>query len=144
MVLTKEGYWIISDLLCQGKTMPRTYASAFRQFQRRALGALTDLRREISVRETELRELRDEERRLARLAGRVALPSSSARLSASSGRVNWRQVLAKLPKEFRTSDLPRVAALKYKRPSEIYAGISRWTDAGLVKRKERGVYQRLS
>jgi hypothetical protein len=115
--------------------MPRTYRSAFRQFQRRARGALTDLRREISVRETELRELRDEERRLAKLAGR---------LSASSGRVNWRQVLAKLPKQFKTADLRQVAALKYKRPSEIYAGISRWTAARLVKRRERGVYQRLS
>jgi hypothetical protein len=124
--------------------MPRTYRSAFREFQRRARGALTDLRREISVRETELRELRDEERRLARLAGRIALPSSSARRSASSGRVNWRQVLAKLPKQFKTADLRKVAALKYKRPSEIYAGISRWTAAGLVKRRERGVYQRLS
>jgi hypothetical protein len=124
--------------------MPRTYRSAFRQFQRRARGALTDLRREISVRETELRELRHEERRLARLAGRIALPSSSARRSASSGRVNWRQVMAKLPKQFKTADLRKVAALKYKRPSEIYAGISRWTAAGLVKRKERGVYQRLS
>jgi hypothetical protein len=124
--------------------MPRTYRSAFRQFQRRARGALTDLRREISVRETELRELRDEERRLARLAGRIALPSSSARRSARSGRVNWRQVLAKLPREFKTADLRKVAALKYKRPSEIYAGISRWTAAGLVKRRERGVYQRLS
>ena len=124
--------------------MPGTYPSAFRQFQRRARAALTDLGREISLRETELRELRDEERRLARLAGRITLPSSSAGLSASPGRVNWRQVLAKLPKEFGTADLMKVGALKYKRPSEIYAGIGRWTDAGLVKRKERGVYQRLS
>jgi len=40
--------------------MPRTYPSAFHQFQRRARAALTDLRREISARETELGELRDE------------------------------------------------------------------------------------
>jgi hypothetical protein len=124
--------------------MPRTYPSAFRQFQRRARAALTDLRREISSRETELRELRDEEMRLARLVGRVALPTPSTRLSAGSGRVNWRQVLAKLPKEFRTSDLRKIEALRNKQSSEIYNGISRWTDAGLVKRKERGVYQRLS
>ena len=124
--------------------MPPTYASAFRQFQRRARTALTDLRREISARETELRELRDEEMRLARLAGRVALPSSSARHSAGSGRVNWRQVLDKLPKEFSTSDLRKIGALRNKQSSEIYNGISRWTDAGLVRRKERGVYQRLS
>ena len=124
--------------------MPRTYASAFRQFQRRAHAALTDLRREISSRETELRELRDEEMRLARLAGRVALPTPSARHSAGSGRVNWRQVLVKLPKEFGISDLRKIGALRNKQSSEIYNGISRWTDGGLVKRKERGVYQRLS
>ena len=65
--------------------MPRTYPSALRQFQRRARAALTDLRREISSRETELRELLDEEMRLARLAGRVALPTPSTRLSAGLG-----------------------------------------------------------
>ena len=124
--------------------MPPTYASAFRQFQDRARAALVDLRREISSREAELRELRNEEMQLARLAGRVALPSSSARRSAGSGRVNWRQVLARLPKEFRTADLRKIGALRNKQSSEIYNGISRWTDAGLVKRKERGVYQRLS
>ncbi len=81
---------------------------------------------------------------LGRLAGRVALPTPSVRRLAGSSRVNWRQVLVNLPKEFGTSDLRKIAALRKKRPSEIYAGISRWTDAGLVKRKERGVYQRLS
>src|SRR6266849_3725613 len=124
--------------------MPWASASAFRQFQRRARAALTDLRREISARETELRELRDKEMQLARLAGRVALPTPSARHSAGSGRINWRQVLVKLPKEFGISDLRKIGALRNKQPSEIYNGISRWTDAGLVKRKERGVYQRLS
>jgi len=123
--------------------MPRTYPSAFRQFQRRTRAALTDLRREIFSRETELRELRDAEVRLIRLAGRVALPTPSARHSAGSGRVNWRQVLIKLPKEFGTSDLRKIGALRNKQSSEIYNGISRWADAGLVKRKERGVYQRL-
>jgi hypothetical protein len=52
--------------------------------------------------------------------------------------------LARLPKEFRTSDLRKIGVLRNKQSSEIYNGISRWTDAGLVKRKERGVYQRLS
>ena len=124
--------------------MPPTFASNFRQFQTRARAALADLRREISARETELRELRDEEMRLARLAGRVASSTPSPRHSAGSGRVNWRQVLAKLPKKFGISDLRKIDALKYKRASEIYAGIGRWTDAGLVRRKERGVYRRVS
>ena len=87
--------------------MPPTFASNFRQFQTRARAALADLRREISARETELRELRDEEMRLARLAGRAASSTPSPRHSAGSGRVNWRQVLAKLPKKFGTSDLEK-------------------------------------
>src|SRR5216683_2382062 len=119
--------------------MPRTYASAFRQFRRRARAALTELRREISARETELRELRDEETRLARLTGRAVSPTPPARRSAGSGRVNWRQVLVKLPKEFGTSDLRKIGALRNKQSSEIYNGISRWADAGLVKRNECGV-----
>ncbi len=57
--------------------MPRTYASAFRQLQRRARATLAGLRREIATREIQLRELRDEAMQLARLAGRVALPTSS-------------------------------------------------------------------
>jgi hypothetical protein len=124
--------------------MPRTYASAFRQFQRRTRVALADLKREISARESELRELHDEAMRLARvLTERDVLPTPLARRSAGSGRLNWREILVKLPKEFRTSDLRKIAALRNKRSSEIYNGITRWTDAGLVKRKERGVYQRL-
>jgi len=126
------------------KAMPPTYPSALRQLERRARAALADLRGEISSRETELRGLRDEEMRLSRLVGRAVLPTPSARLSTGSGRINWRQVLAELPKEFRTSDLRKVEALKCKRWSEIYAGIGRWTNAGLVKRKGRGVYQHLS
>jgi hypothetical protein len=82
--------------------MPQTFPSALRQFQRRARAALTDLRREISSRETELREPRDEEIRLAKLAGRVVSPTPFARLSVGSGRVDWRHVLVKLPKEFGT------------------------------------------
>ena len=123
--------------------MPPTFASNFRQFQTRVRAALADLRREISARETELRELRDEEMRLARMAGRVASSTASPRHSTGSGRVNWRQILANLPKEFGTSDLRKIDSLRYKRASEIYAGIGRWTDAGLVRRKERGVYLRV-
>jgi hypothetical protein len=43
--------------------------------------------------------------RLARLTGRVASLTPSVRHSTGSGRVNSRQVLIKLLKEFRTSDL---------------------------------------
>jgi hypothetical protein len=75
--------------------MPPDYAAAYRDFRRRVHAALTDLRREISARETELRRLRDEEVQLAKLAGHVALPALSARLSVDRSRVNWREVLIK-------------------------------------------------
>ncbi|HTW88772.1 MAG TPA: hypothetical protein VMD75_12285 [Candidatus Binataceae bacterium] len=35
-----------------------------------------------------------------------------------------------------------VRGLKGKRSSEIFAAITRWIDAGAVKRRERGVYER--
>jgi hypothetical protein len=35
-----------------------------------------------------------------------------------------------------------VRGLKSKRPSEIFAAITRWIDAGLAKRKKRGIYER--
>jgi hypothetical protein len=34
-------------------------------------------------------------------------------------------------------------AVQNKRPSEIFAGITRWIEAGSVKRKERGLYEKV-
>ena len=36
-----------------------------------------------------------------------------------------------------------VRGLKDKRPSEIFAAITRWIDAGNVKRRGRGTYERV-
>ena len=33
---------------------------------------------------------------------------------------------------------------KDKRPSEVFAAITRWIDAKMVKRKSRGVYERVN
>jgi hypothetical protein len=33
--------------------------------------------------------------------------------------------------------------MKSKRPSELFAGITRWIDSGAVKKKKRGVYSRI-
>ena len=41
------------------------------------------------------------------------------------------------------SSSKRVPGLESKLSSDIYAGITRWIDAGLVKRRDRGVYQRI-
>jgi hypothetical protein len=58
------------------------------------------------------------------------------------GRINWRSVLAQLPKQFKASNVRQVRGLKDKRPSEIFAAITRWIEAGLAKRKTRGLYEK--
>jgi hypothetical protein len=52
-------------------------------------------------------------------------------------------VLAQLPKQFKAPNVHQVAGLRDKRPSEIFAAITRWVAAGMVKRKARGRYERV-
>jgi len=52
-------------------------------------------------------------------------------------------VLNQLPKQFQASHIRAVRGLKNKRPSEIFAAITRWIEAGTVKRKARGAYERV-
>ncbi|MGD0076667.1 MAG: hypothetical protein ABSD31_20410, partial [Candidatus Binataceae bacterium] len=63
--------------------------------------------------------------------------------SGRSGRINWRTILSDLPKQFKAADIRGIRGLKEKRPSEIFAAVTRWIEGGLVKRKARGVYERL-
>jgi hypothetical protein len=70
------------------------------------------------------------------------LPVSSGR-ARRGGRINCRALLATLPKQFKASDVRSLRGLKDRRASEIFAGITRWMDAGLVKRKSRGIYTRV-
>ena len=132
--------------------MPRTslggVTSAFERIQRQARTVLGGLRGQIRAKENELLRLKQEEARLSHLlggGGRTA--GQTARAAAASGgggrgRINWREVLNQMPKQFKASDVRRVRGLKSKRPSEIFAAITRWIDAGLAKRKKRGIYER--
>jgi len=132
--------------------MPRTslggVTSAFERIQRQARTVLGGLRGQIRAKENELLRLKQEEARLSHLlggGGRMA--GQTARAAAASGgggrgRINWREVLKQMPKQFKASDVRRVRGLKSKRPSEIFAAITRWIDAGLAKRKKRGIYER--
>ena len=127
--------------------MPRKSASgaatsAFQQVQRQARMLLLNLRKEIRTREMELGKLKQEEVRLGHLIGRSSAGSERGSRSMR-GRVNWRSVLSALPKQFKASDVRNVRGLKQKRPSEIFAAITRWIDAGSAKRKSRGVYERV-
>lgn len=118
--------------------------SAFRQVQQQARSLLNNLRREIRVKEAELKRLKDEEASLNQLAGgRAPAAAGVARPSSARGRINWRAILEGLPKQFKASDIRSVRGLKGKRPSEIFAAITRWIEAGAARRKARGVYERI-
>jgi hypothetical protein len=130
--------------------MPRKTAraesnSAFRQVQKQARSLLANLRKDIRAKQMELSRLKDEESRLSSLVGRssgMAGAGSRAEAAASGGRINWRSVLSQLPRQFKASDVRNVRGLKQKRPSEIFAAITRWIDGGMAKRKARGLYEK--
>jgi len=133
--------------------MPRTslggVTSAFERIQRQARTVLGGLRGQIRAKENELLRLKQEEARLSHLLGGGGRAGQTPRAAAAAvgagggrGRINWREVLKQMPKQFKASDVRRVRGLKSKRPSEIFAAITRWIDAGLAKRKKRGIYER--
>jgi hypothetical protein len=66
----------------------------------------------------------------------------AARGRGARTRINWGDVLDKLPKQFKASDIRSVRGLKDKRSSEIFAAITRWIEGGSVKRRDRGIYER--
>lgn len=117
-------------------------SSAFQQVQRQARGLLQNLRKDIRTKESELKRLREEESRLGLLIGRASGGMDRA-MSLSRGRVNWRSVLDQLPRQFKAADVRNLRGLKQKRPSEIFAAVTRWIDAGAAKRRARGMYEKV-
>jgi hypothetical protein len=122
---------------------PKSVTSAFRQVQQQARSLMVNLRKEIRTKEIELRRLKQEESRLSMLIGRQASATSGRATSARAGRVNWRAVLQQLPRQFKASDVHLVRGLKGKRPSEVFAAITRWIQMGSARRKARGVYEKV-
>lgn len=128
--------------------MPRgttQVASAFQRVQKQARELVAALRNEIRAMEMDLKRLKDEESQLARLAGRGerAQAARNGAVRSGAGRVNWGTVLEQMPKQFKAADVRKVRSVKAKRSSEIFAGISRWVEAGAVRRKDRGLYERV-
>ncbi len=113
--------------------------SRFNQLQRQAGQVLAGLREEIRAKEAELRRLEEEASKLRGLAP-GAVPTAAG-VTRRAGRINLRTVLTELPEQFNASNLRSLRPLTDKRSSEIFAAITRWIDAGLVKRKARGLYE---
>jgi hypothetical protein len=125
-------------------------SSALRQVQKHAQAILVSLRKEIRAKEQELLHLKSQEANLGRLSGSgVARVAGAAKAPTAAvgrprgGRVNWRAVLEQLPKQFKAAEVRDVRGVKGKRPSEIFAAITRWIEAGSVRRKARGLYERV-
>jgi hypothetical protein len=123
-------------------------SSAFRQVQQQARSLMVNLHKEIRAKEIELRRLKEEEARLVLLIGQSSKSSSRARAGKSagasrSGRVNWREVLEQLPKKFQATDVRAIRGIKAKRPSEVFAAITRWIDLGAARRRSRGIYEKI-
>jgi hypothetical protein len=94
--------------------------------------------------------LKNQETNLGRLTGaaaeRVVAAAKAPSLASNGrrgGRVNWRAVLEQLPKQFKALHIRDIRGVKGKRPSEIFAAITRWIEAGSVRRKARGLYERI-
>jgi hypothetical protein len=125
------------------RSVPRT--SAISQLQKQAEELIVNLRKEIWSKEAELNQLREEERNLLSVVSQHVVSSGAKQEMprSRSARINWGSVLEEMPKQFKAGDVRKVSALKNKRPSEIFAAITRWIEAGSVKRKERGSYERM-
>ena len=104
-------------------------ASAIRQVQRQAGSVLGKLRKDIRAMETELARLKRDEDSWGRLAGGGSAGRAVARAPRAAGaaggasgggggggRINWRNVLAQLPKQFKASNVRQIRGLKDKRP----------------------------
>lgn len=127
--------------------MPRkttkNVSSAFQQVQQQARALLVGLRREIQMTAGQLERLKREESQLSALAGIAPAGPRSARGIKRGKRTDWSAVLAQLPRQFQASHIRGLRGLKERRSSEIFAAITRWIDSGGVKRKSRGMYERV-
>lgn len=128
-------------------TSATAVTSAFRQVQQQARSLLVNLRKEIRSKQSDLNRLKEEESRLGMLIGRqMGGPQRAAaggRRSSRSGRINWRVVLQQLPRQFKAADVRSIRGLKGKRPSEVFAAITRWINGGMAKRRSRGIYEKV-
>ena len=129
--------------------MPRAtrvrFAAEFAQLRKKADRLLAKVRSEIRSVESELARLKESISTLLTLAGpqRKGSERKAALRIGGPSRINWAKVLEQMPERFKAGDVRKVRAIQNKRPSEIFSGITRWIEAGSVKRKERGLYEKV-
>jgi hypothetical protein len=106
---------------------------------------LVSLRSEIRSGEAQLGLLKEAEARLSRLSGlhESAVARTGERAARAVTRTNWTTVLEQLPQQFKASDLRTVRGVERKRSSQLFAAVMRWIEAGVVRRRERGLYERV-
>jgi len=126
--------------------MPRTaQATGFNQLQKQVRQILTTIKQGIRSKEVEIKCLKLEESQLTGLLSHQ--PRGGGATSNGKGtartRTDWTAILGQLPKRFRAADVHKIHDLKDRRSSEIYAGITRWMQGGSVKKKDRGLYERV-
>ena len=131
------------------RQMPRTaraqFGARFEQLRKLARQLLVSLRSEIRSGEAELGLLKEAEASLSRLTGlrESAVGRTEGRAARAVTRTNWNTVLEQLPQQFKASDLRTVPGVEGKRSSQLFAAITHWIEAGLVRRKGRGLYERV-
>ena len=122
--------------------MPRgTQTSPYQRVRNQAQTALRRIQTDIRGREAELDKLRQHEDSLQSFVG--GRTNSAAPRRGSGQRIDWREVLSKLPKQFKAADIRKVRGMARKKSSEIFAAITRWIEAKLVRRRTGGCTSRL-
>jgi hypothetical protein len=107
--------------------------------------ALVSLRSEIQTKEGDLRRIKEEVAQLVTVIGlrRAEKSTEHQGTTTSAKRIDWSAVLKKLPKQFKAVHIRKVRGVQDKQHSQIFKAIMRWVEAGSVKRKDRGLYERV-
>lgn len=124
--------------------MLRKTIDPFDLLHRQARKSIREVASQISSKKRELRGLEAELEKLNRFAGFRRSNVTARPVRVAKGRIDWSEVLEKLPQEFRSADFRRIRGLKDKRSSELFAAITRWINSGSVEKRERGVYVRVN
>lgn len=106
---------------------------------------LATLQKEIRSRDAHLRRLKEEETILSGLIDRrrTAVGRTLQKSTGAVRRINWGNVLKQMPKQFKLRAIRKLRGLKDKRSPELFAAVTRCMEARVVKRKERGLYERV-